>query len=429
MRKSDLFNLLSPIVTKGPLSRSDLAEMMNIAPSHVGVLIRRALNGGYLVEEGFAPSKGGRRRVLLKANPDFAKIIGIDIGRAHIRTVVTDFAGTVLTSHWLPTEPFKGKDHVLRLVHGQVRVHLAQFPDIAAIGVTHSGVIDPDSGTVLFWPMVAGWDNTPLRQIVSEEHGLPTFVVGDSVRAMAITEERFGQAKGLRNFVLVTVGWGIGSAIYVDGHVHVGRDGLAGELGHTTVAENGDLCSCGNRGCLELCSSAAAIVRRVRYELEHGVNSSLIDQVRENLDDLSVEVIVAAARSHDRLSERVLAEAGTHLGTALASVVNLLNPEKVILTGKVPQVAGEIILRRLLYSLRQRALPRAVKDLAVVVSEFGEEAAAVGMALVAAEGLLKAGCREMQEADSGMGERSTLNHGESAAANSTAAEEGIARAE
>ena len=364
--------------------------MVNVAPSLVGVLVRKALDSGCLVEDGFAPSKGGRRPILLRPNPDFAKVIGVSIGRSHTCVVVTDFASTVLTRKWLPTETLRGKDHVLQVVHGEVKTQLAQFPGVAAIGITHSGVIDPQAGKILFWPMVEGWENVPLRQIIEDAHRLPTFVVGDSVRAMALTEERFGQGKGLRSFVLVYLGRGVGSAIYLDGHLLAGRDGLAGELGHTTVDENGDLCSCGNRGCLELCSSASAVVHRVRSELERGITSSLAKEVRGSLDQLSLEAIVAAAKSHDRLAERVLSEAGMHLGTALASVVNLLNPEKIILTGKVPQVAGEIILGPLLYYLRQRALPLAVKDLPVVISEFGEEAAAVGMALVAGEGVLKA---------------------------------------
>jgi predicted NBD/HSP70 family sugar kinase len=224
------------------------------------------------------------------------------------------------------------------------------------------------------------------------------FIAGDGVRAMAFTEQRFGHGRGLRNFVLVSVGMGIGSAIFVDGHLYVGRDGLAGELGHTTVDENGEICSCGNQGCLELYSSGPAIVGRVRYELERGVTSSLSDEAGENPPPLSLEAIVAAAKSHDRLSERVLSEAGTHLGTALASMVNLLNPEKVILAGMVPQVAGEILLGPLLYNLRQRALPQVVKGLDVVVSQFGEEAAAVGTTLVAGEGILKARCRELEAA-------------------------------
>ena len=421
MRKSDLFNLLGPIYAQGALSRSDLAEMTNIAPSHVGVLTRNALNYGYLIEDGYAPSNGGRRRVFLKPNPNFAKLVGVDIGRAHIRIVVTDFVGKVLNYKWLPTETHKGKDHVLRVVRDELKAQLAMFSGAAAIGITHSGVIDPQAGKVIFWPMIQGWENTPLRQIIEDDHGLPTYVVGDSVRAAAITEKRFGHGKGLHNFVLVAVGWGIGAAMCVDGHMHVGRDGLAGELGHTTVAEDGDICSCGNKGCLELYSSAAAIVRRVRSELDRGVFSSLTQDEGGALEKLSMEVIVAAAKSHDRLSERILSEAGKHLGIALASMVNLLNPEKVILTGRVPQVAGEVLLGPLLYNLRQRGLPRAVKDLPVVVSEFGEEAAAVGMALVSGEGVFKSCCRDMQGNDSPpggspkLGNSASPNRGQSAA--------------
>jgi N-acetylglucosamine repressor len=395
MRKADPFNWLKPVYTMAPLSRGALAEMTKVTPSRISVVIRQALNRGLLVERGFTPSKGGRPRILLQANPDFAKLIGIDIGRFHIRFVITDFVGKVLNYDWLPTEPSKGKNHLLLVVHEKLKSQLAQCPEIAAIGISHSGVIDPHAGKVLFWPMVEGWEEIPLRQIFKDTHGLPTFVE-DSVRAVAIAEQRFGHAKGLRNFLLVSVGWGIGSAIFIDGRLYIGRDGLAGELGHTTVGENSERCSCGNQGCLELLSSASAIVRRVRSELERGVDSSLKREIGKTLDQLSVEVIVAAAKSGDRLSERILSEAGTHLGTALASAVNFINPEKVILAGKVPQAAGEILLNPLLYSLRHRALRHAVKDLAVVVSQFGEEAAAVGMALVAGEGVLKARCQDIE---------------------------------
>jgi predicted NBD/HSP70 family sugar kinase len=150
--------------------------------------------------------------------------------------------------------------------------------------------------------------------------------------------------------------------------------------------------------CCRVSFRSALALGLLRYELERGVTSSLSDEAGENPPPLSLEAIVAAAKSRDRLSERVLSEAGTHLGTALASMVNLLNPEKVILAGMVPQVAGEIHLGPLLYNLRQRALPQIVKGLDVVVSQFGEEAAAVGTTLVAGEGILKARCRELEAA-------------------------------
>jgi len=365
--------------------------MTNVAPSHVCVLIRDALSDGLLVERGIAPSTGGRPRILLEANPNLAQLMGIDIGRFHIRVAVTDFVGKILAYKWLPTEPFRGRDHVLHIVHEEIKSKRSQFPGIAAIGISHSGVIDSKAGKILFWPMIEGWDNIPLSQIFEDAHGLP-ISVEDGVRAMAIAESRFGHAKGMSNFVFVSVGMGIGSAMFFDGQLHVGRNGLAGELGHTTVEENGNRCTCGNRGCLELFSSGYAILGRVRDELGHGVTSSLMKEVGGNSDLLSVEAIIAAAKSHDRLSEGVLSEAGMRVGTALASVVNLLNPEKVILAGKVAQAGGEVFLAPLLYNLRQRALPQAVKDLPVVVSQIGEEVATLGMVLIAGEEVLRARC-------------------------------------
>ena len=152
--------------------------------------------------------------------------------------------------------------------------------------------------------MVEGWDDTPLRKIFANAYGLPTFV-GNCVHAMAITEERFGHAKGLRNFLLVNVGWGIGSAIFIDGRLYNGRDGLAGELGHITVEENGGLQLWQPRllgtSCLGL-----GVARRVRFGLEQRIDSSLKRKIGEKLEKPSVDAIVAAAKSGDGVSERVI---------------------------------------------------------------------------------------------------------------------------
>ena len=395
MRKIDPFNLLRLVYTCGPLSRTDLAEKAKVAPSYVSAIVSQAQARGLILESGFVPSRGGRRRILLGMNPGLAQLVGIDIGRRYIRIVVTDFVGKILDCKSLSSETFKAKEHLLHVVHEALKSLLRQQPAVAAIGLSSSGVIDQQSGTLLFWPQVSGWEDTPLKAIFEGEYGLPT-VIEDEVRAMARIEQRFGHGKDVRNFVFVYVGMGIGAAIFIDGRLCAWRDGLAGELGHATVEENGKLCSCGNRGCLELYSSAAAIVERVRAELDYGVNSSLAGEADKNLDHLNVEDIAAAAQSHDRLAERVLREAGTHLGTALASVVNLLNPEKIVLAGKVPQAAPETYVDSLLYNLRQRAFPRSVKGLDVVVSQSGDEAAAVGAALLAGNEVLKACCQEME---------------------------------
>lgn len=396
MRKLDPYELLRPIYKQGPLSRIELARLAKAAPSHVGAVTREAINAGLLIERGFAPSTGGRRGLSLSVNPGLAHLMGIDMGRSNTSIVVTDFAGSVLAHDWFPTAPSRGRDEMLEALHGEVQARITRFPSIAAIGIAHSGVVDSRAGKVLLWPMVEGWKDTPLRQIFEDKYGLAVSVE-DRVRAMAIAEQRAGHWAGLHNFVLVYVGTGIMSAIFIDGHLHGGRDGLAGELGHTTVIENGEPCSCGNRGCLERYSSAAAIMARVRKEIERGVDSSLSPSSNAHPEEISVEAIVSAAQAHDRLAERFLSEAGTYLGTALASVVNLLNPERIILTGRVPQTSGDLLLRPLIYNLRQRALPKAIENLPVVISKLGDEAAAVGISHAAGAEVFKARCRAMGE--------------------------------
>jgi predicted NBD/HSP70 family sugar kinase len=214
---------------------------------------------------------------------------------------------------------------------------------------------------------------------------------------MAVAEQAFGQGRGLSNFVHVMVGTGIGSAIFVGGDLYIGSSGLAGELGHTTIDEDGPLCSCGNRGCLEVYSSGWAIIKRVRSALADGVASTLSRAVSEHPEELSVEMIVEAGKSGDRLSQTVLSEAGTHLGTALAGLVNLLNPEKIILGGAVPRVAGELILDPLLYFLRGRAFQRSVSSTEVVISQLDDNASVLGAVVMLAKELLgKLGLAKLQ---------------------------------
>jgi len=387
MKRSETAKVLKLIYDQQLVSRTELAKQAGAAPSHMTSMVRRLLKEDLVIEAGFAPSGGGRRKVLLQVNPNLTHLVGIDIGTANSRIVMADFLGNVQTAKTFPTEIARGQDFVLSKVHEEVRCVLEQNPRIKGIGVASSGVIDHATGTVLFWPKVSGWKNVPLKEILEREYGLPV-AVEDSTRAMAIAHRRFGGEKRLDNFVFVSVGMGIGSAIFIDGRLYVGHKGLAGELGHTTIDETGDPCSCGNRGCLEVFASGSAIINRVKIGLQQKATSSLVDVVKDDDSQLSVENIVAAAHSQDRLSERVLSEAGTHLGTALASIVNLLDPQKIILGGAVPRAAQGLFLDPMLRALRARALQQSLNSLDIIVSPLGTEAAAVGAIIIIASQIL-----------------------------------------
>jgi len=384
MKESDVIQIAELVYRGSGVSRSGLAERTKLAPSYISTLVRYLRTKGLIIEGGHAPSRGGRRRILLYANPECAHLIGIDLGTRFTRIIVTDCQARVLTSRRFPSGLSNGKDHVLNQIHEGIERALESDKTIRGIGVGVSGVIDRNAGILLFWPKISGWENVPVKEELENRHHLPV-VVEDSVRTMALAEQRFGYAKGISDFVYVSVGMGVGSAVFVNGEMYFGHDGLAGELGHTTIDETGEPCSCGNRGCLEVYASGSAIINRVRVALQHGVTSSLMSLAKKGPDRVSVEAIVTAAKNRDRLSQRVLSEAGGHLGTGLATIVNLLNPEKIILGGAVSRATKALTFRSLLLSLNERTFNRSVRHLKLAVSRLDDNAGAIGAALMIGE--------------------------------------------
>jgi predicted NBD/HSP70 family sugar kinase len=387
MNRDDLLGVLQAIYTQGQASRTGLAEKTGFAPSYISALVAELRRKELVEEGGRSPSRAGRRRVLLHVAPDLGHLVGIRIGRANTRIVVTDFLGKVLSLKKIPTEISLGEEHVFNLIDRELEAAVKSDRLVKGIGIAMSGVIDRSSGTLLFWPKVPGWNNIPLKRRVQAKHGLPV-VLEDTVRTMALAEEKFGDANGCTNFVYVVVSMGIGAAIYINNRLYLGARDLAGELGHTTIDERGELCSCGNRGCLEVYASGWAIINRIKSGLQQGVHSSLAPLAVKHPDSISIEAIVNAAKMGDQFAHTVLWEAGLHLGTGVATIVNLLNPESIVLGGEVPRVAKNFILKPLFHSFRGRTFRRSVENLKVIVSRLGGEAGAVGAAVVMAEKLL-----------------------------------------
>jgi predicted NBD/HSP70 family sugar kinase len=235
---------------------------------------------------------------------------------------------------------------------------------------------------------MAEWKDVPLRDILQEHFGLPA-TIEDSTRTKALAEKHFGLGINLNDFVYINVGVGIGAAIFIDGKLYRGPGGLAGEFGHMTVNENGPLCSCGNYGCLETLASCAAIIHAVRGALQQGVDSKIYELAKGELDRITIETIAQAVRENDSLAFRVLNEAVSHIGVALADVANLLNPRVVIFGGPLFQQAPEFLLGPLHRVIKQRALEKTANDIQLQVSKLGSEAAALGAAHLVSQKIIE----------------------------------------
>jgi glucokinase len=192
-----------------------------------------------------------------------------------------------------------------------------------------------------------------------------------------------------KDFLYLSVSMGIGVAIYLGGALYRGPGGFAGEFGHMTVDENGPLCCCGNYGCLEALASCGAIMESIKTAIRKGVDSSVLELANHDLDRVSMEMVTRAAAEHDGLANRVLHEAVSHIGVALADVVNLLSPRLIVLGGPLFRLAPELVNEPLMRIVKQRAFEKSANAIRLQVSTLGSEAAALGASRLIAEEILE----------------------------------------
>ena len=376
------------------VSRVELVKLTGYSAGSITGIVQSLLTKHLVTELEGRPASAGRKPLALNIRNDAAYVVGVDLGSFYLRVVVTDMLGNILQKIKTETNLSNGREKVLRRTFDiiQKTITASEIPKrrIKGIGMGHSGIIDTQSGMVLSFPrpgQMTEWKNVPLRKMIEEEFGVPC-IVEDSVRAIAMAEKCVDFGSNLDDFVYVDVGMGIGAAIVLNGSLYKGFGGGAGEFGHMTVEENGPLCCCGNNGCLEMMASCAAIIRAARRAIEQGVDSKIRELVSGDLEQISIEVIAQAAQQNDSLAFRVLDEAVSHIGVALADVVNLLNPGVVLFGGPLFRAAPHLVdpLKRV---IKQRALERSANQVQLRVSTLGSEAGAIGAARISSESVIE----------------------------------------
>jgi predicted NBD/HSP70 family sugar kinase len=384
--------ILRLIYERNQISRSDLATETGYSAFLVSKLCERLLESGYIGETGSGESSGGRRPTLLSISPGLGRLIGIHIGTVNVRIALTDIAGTPIEYLRGPSRANAGPDvaipHLIGLVEQVVHKAGLRNSDIQGIGTGISGVLDRQTGTTLFWPKVPQWVNVPVKRMLEDHFHVPV-EVEDTPRTMAMAERRIGAAQRAREFVYVMVGAGTGSAVFLNGQLYTGSGGFAGEFGHITVNEDGPLCSCGNRGCLETLVSAGSLIRRAQQGLKQGLSTHLWQLSGGDPERISVETIAQAARDQDRFSLRLFREVGSHLGTGLVALINLLNPELIVIGGGMMSAATDLLLPQVEAAVRDRALIRATNQIRIEASRLQEADWARGAALLIAEKVLE----------------------------------------
>jgi predicted NBD/HSP70 family sugar kinase len=253
--------ILRLIHRRTDVSRVELVQLSGCSAGSITAIIHRLIGKGLVVESGRRSHGLGRQALNLAVRRDAGYIVGVDLGSFYLRVVVTDLLGNLLYKDQMETCLSEGRQKILKKTFDAIRNAIRECgiptKQIRGIGMGHSGIIDSAAGVVVSFPrpgQMTEWKNVPLRHMLEEEFGVPS-LLEDSVRTIASAEQCFGFGRNLEDFVYIDVGMGIGAGIILNGNLYEGPGGGAGEFGHMTVEENGPLCCCGNRGCLEAVAS------------------------------------------------------------------------------------------------------------------------------------------------------------------------------
>jgi len=309
--------------------------------------------------------------------------LGVDLGGTNVKIAIVDEKGHIAYSNTVPTYADRGFEfafeNIKTLINDTFKESAVNKSDIAGIGFGCPGLIDSVNGVIRDLPNMPGWVSIPLAELIYKEFELKTKIDND-VRVATLGEHKFGAGVGVSNLICITIGTGIGSGIILDGKLIKGANLCAGEIGHMTLQEHGGpICGCGNTGCLEALGSASAIIRRGE-ELLLGGRPSKIRELM-GVGPLTPQIIAEAAQKGDPPAQRILYETGRWIGIGLASVVNLLNPELIIIGGGVAK-AGEFLFNPIRETIKKRALKIPGDMVQVEPAMLGESAGVIGASLL-----------------------------------------------
>lgn len=309
--------------------------------------------------------------------------IGIDVGGTNVKIALVDSDGKIGYSNTIPTRAEMGYEYTINNMKQAIRDLMTETKlsakDIEGIGFGLPGQVDFKSGIVRLITNIPGWVEIPLAKMIEDEFHIPTRIDND-VRCAALGELNFGAGKGCENLICITVGTGIGSGLIINGKLVRGASNAAGEIGHIKLQmHDGPICGCGDTGCLEAFASGPSIVAMAEEYILGGKSTKYREMA--NGGAITPFIVAEAAKAGDPVARRIFTRMGEYIGIGMASVVNLLNPERIIVGGGVAD-AGDILLTPLKETIKKRAMKIAGETVQVVPAQLGNTAGVIGASLL-----------------------------------------------
>ncbi len=309
-------------------------------------------------------------------------IIGVDLGGTNVKTAVVSRDKKILAKDSRPTRAEEGPDAVMDVMEAAVREVMRQAgvetTQVIAVGFGAPGPMNWQTGVVYSPPNLPGWKNVPLADAMRDRLGMPCYVDNDA-NVACYGEYWMGAGQGTESMAVFTLGTGVGGGMVIFGRLLRGIDGTAAELGHMTVQRDGRRCGCGARGCLEAYASVTGMVRTAAEGLEAGKESALRDLCGGDFAKLTGKMISDAARAGDAFAKYVFEETATWLGLGIATIVNIQNPEMVVLCGGMI-AAGDMLFEPVRRVVRENAFEVPAKRCRIVPAGLGEDSGVLGCA-------------------------------------------------
>lgn len=367
LREVGRVRVLEALQETGGTSRPELVRRTGLSRATVSALAAELIGLGLVQEDEPSPEERGTGRPAqtLSLAPAAGYAIGADIGHQHVRVVLCDLSGTPVWDRIVAKDVDRAPEATLDLTVGLIDEAIGTIARerVLGIGVGIASPVRKDTGELGAASIMPGWAGRAVGAELTERTGLPTALTNDA-NAGALAERRYGAARTVDNLVYIRLSAGIGAGIVSDGTLLLGATGLAGEIGHLLVTSGGPICRCGNRGCLETVASPVAIAELLAAGWHQPITPADLPR------------LIAA---NDRGTLRAIEDAGTAVGTALATLVTLFNPELVVVGGDLAQ-AGELIFEPIRRAIRRYALPTVAEQVSVVPGTLGEQAEVRGAA-------------------------------------------------
>ena len=368
-------------INNGDDTLADLGKELNFSVPTVTKMVGELIEDGIVMDFGKMETPGGRRPNIYGLNQSSGYFIGVDISQKRVHIGLINFKGDLIDEQmdisFEEAHPHERFERLCEIIEDFMSHTVVPKDKILSIGINISGRVNPQTGHSYSFFY---FDERPLTEMFEEKLGIDVSIDNDS-RAMAYGEYIKGRVQAEKNIIYVNVGWGLGLGVIVNGQLYYGKSGFSGEFGHITAFENEILCHCGKKGCLETEASGSALYRKFLEKLHNG-QSSLLTQQKENEDEITLNDIIDVALQEDILAIELIEEVGNTLGKHVAGLINLFNPELVIIGGTLAN-AGDYLILPLRSAIKKYSLNLVNKDSSIKISKLGDKAGLLGASLLA----------------------------------------------